>query len=356
MTDPARAFPADPADARARFTAAATAAGWALEAHRVPSAGPGGEALFIDAAVWLGSDPTRPTVIVTGGVHGVEAPLGVAVALAMLERLPEPAGRVVIVPVVSPWGFAHSRRMSENNVDLNRNFLLPGDTYKGGPALYAAVDGTLNPPTPPPRLDWFLPVAALAIWRHGRKALKDAVAGGQHDYPRGLFYGGPGPAESHAELAKHWRRWAGPAALPGGRAVHLDFHTGLGKWAAHALLLDTPAAPKHVAAAMKLGPVEVADADGVAYDARGGFGPWSRAITAPGDVLYVCAEFGTRPDVTMLAGLRRENRSHHYAAGTPTDRRAKAAARELFCPASPDWRRRVLADAVGIAGRALAGS
>ncbi|PNY88123.1 M14 family metallopeptidase, partial [Staphylococcus capitis] len=30
--------------------------------------------------------------------------------------------RVVIVPIVNPWGFANRERENVNNVDLNRNF------------------------------------------------------------------------------------------------------------------------------------------------------------------------------------------------------------------------------------------
>ena len=52
---------------------------------------------------------------------------------------------------LNPYGFAHLRRVNEQNIDLNRNFLLPGERFEGADPTYASLDGLLNPTSPPQR-------------------------------------------------------------------------------------------------------------------------------------------------------------------------------------------------------------
>lgn len=69
-------------------------------------------------------DPSLPTVLVTGGVHGYETS-GVMGVLDFLEqRASDYAGRVnlLAVPCVSPWGFERINRWNYDGLDPNRNF------------------------------------------------------------------------------------------------------------------------------------------------------------------------------------------------------------------------------------------
>lgn len=69
-------------------------------------------------------DPSLPTILVTGGVHGYETS-GVMGVLEFLEtRAPDYAGRVnlLAVPCVSPWGFERINRWNYDALDPNRNF------------------------------------------------------------------------------------------------------------------------------------------------------------------------------------------------------------------------------------------
>ena len=91
---------------------------------------------------------------------------------------------LVLIHALNPYGFAWVRRANEENVDLNRNFLLAGEPYAGSPARYAALDALLNPKHPPRRLDLFRLRAMASILRHGMPQLKQAVAGGQYDFPQ----------------------------------------------------------------------------------------------------------------------------------------------------------------------------
>ena len=122
-----------------RFLAAA--ARLRLPHHALPihAPSPNDEPLTIDIAV---AGPAKPksALVLSSGVHGVEGLFGSAVQLAFLERLsagwrlPQGAA-VVLIHAINPFGFAWRRRFNENNVDLNRNFLLPDEAYTGAPPL-----------------------------------------------------------------------------------------------------------------------------------------------------------------------------------------------------------------------------
>jgi hypothetical protein len=343
-------FPTTYAEARQRFRHLAAQAGATLEAHPLTARGPDGEPLTIDVARGgAGAD----VLIVTGGLHGAEAPLGAALQCAILEQGPPAGVRWVLVPALNPWGFAHVRRANEDNVDLNRNFLPAGAAYAGCPAGYRQLDALLNPPRPPRRGEPFLPRAVLAILRHGWGPIKQAVAGGQHEFPRGLFYAGAGPAEATRIIQAQWPGWLGGAR----RSLHLDVHSGLGKWAHYKLLVSRPLT---VAQEAWLGPylgdrLELSRPEGTAYATAGDLNGWCVANAGATPCASLCAEFGTYGPLTVVAALRAENQAHHWGRpGDAATMRAKLRLQEVFVPASAAWRRRVLTAGVDLIRQAAA--
>ncbi len=69
-------------------------------------------------------DPSLPTALVTGGVHGYETS-GVMGALQFLEtRAGEYAGKanLLVAPCVSPWAYERVNRWNFDAIDPNRNF------------------------------------------------------------------------------------------------------------------------------------------------------------------------------------------------------------------------------------------
>jgi Protein of unknown function (DUF2817) len=286
----------------------------------------------------------------------VEGPFGSAVQLGLLERWGRtPPIRCVMIHAVNPFGYAHRRRFNEDNIDLNRNFLLPGQEYAGSPDGYAALDHLLNPRRPPPRIDPFPLVAAWQVLRHGLPKLKQAIAGGQYGFPKGVFFGGHAAAESTRIIAAHFARWLGGAK----DVVHLDFHTGLGKWATDKLLIDTELTDlrrKRLTDWFGADSFEACHRDGLSYDARGGFGTWCAASAGGREYLFACAEFGTYGPFAMLGGLKRENQAHHWGTHTdPATERAKRRLADLFCPPSSEWRTRVVTRSWELVEQAVAG-
>ncbi len=344
--------------ARGRFRRAADHAGWELESHAAAARGPEGEELTVDVAK-TSAEPGAPTLLLTTGLHGPEGFFGSAVACALLDAgvwtARRPEVRIVLIHALNPFGFSHIRRTDEKNIDPNRNFLLSGDSYRGSTAAYRQLDSWLNPQRPPFKRGGYLPRLAWSAIRFGIPALKQTIAGGQYDFPRGIFYGGSTPSSTHRLLECNLHRWVGDSST----ILHLDFHTGLGRWSTHKLLVDADevrAQAQWLQSCVDMDLINRPGTGGIAYHTRGSLGAWCAAVLAPARYAYFCAEFGTYPLWQVLAGLRAENQAHHWAE--PRSRltlRAKARLKELFCPRSPAWRKRALSNSIRLVQNALRG-
>jgi predicted deacylase len=325
---------------------------------------PDGSDLSIDVA-FAGSERPSRVLIVTSGLHGVEGFFGSAIQVALLEdvlrRVGVPSGvAIVLVHALNPFGFSRIRRFDDENIDLNRNFLLRGEEFEGCPDLYAELDGLLNPRRPPRRFDFFQIRAASAIARYGEKKVTQAIAGGQYDYPYGLFFGGKGRSRTQRLLEEQLPRWVGGAE----RVLHIDFHTGLGRWAEYKLLLVEAMGGRKAQLAEVFGADKVESACTGAtpsgrgetpFEARGDSITWCcKEVLQDRDYVGIGAEFGTYPAIRVLAALRAENQAHHWGeAHSPSTVRAKARLKEVFVPEDPAWRAATLAKGVDIIQRAI---
>ncbi|WP_019676127.1 M14 family metallopeptidase [Arsukibacterium perlucidum] len=71
-----------------------------------------------------GNDPDKPTVIVTGGVHGYETS-GVQGAIRFLQTAASQYSthfNLLVLPCISPWGYETINRWNPLALDPNRNF------------------------------------------------------------------------------------------------------------------------------------------------------------------------------------------------------------------------------------------
>jgi len=345
-------FSPDYATARERFRSAAQAVGAELHALPLEARGPRGEALTIDIAR-LGHPDAERVLLHSSGLHGVEAFTGSAIQLALLEAPPAPPQEcaLVLVHVLNPFGMAWLRRANENNVDLNRNFLDEGETWSGAPGIYRRIDRVLNPPTPPSR-DFFYLQALWQTLRHGFGPLRQAVAQGQYEFPRGLFYGGKrleqGPSLYIAWLKRHLDR---ARYLFG-----IDVHTGLGRWGSDTLLLEAGigATPQQgLSAALGREVLDVTSDSRVAYRIRGGMGAMLPRALRHAAVDFVLQEIGTYPPLAVFHALREENRWHHWGTGG-IDHPVKRLLVERLCPADAGWRTKVLERGLEVARAAAA--
>lgn len=331
-------FSPDYETARGRFRSAAAAAGAALHGIALPAQGPRGETLSIDIA-WLGAARPSRVLLHTSGLHGVEAYTGSAVQLALLDAPPAPGpdDALILVHVLNPYGMAWLRRTNENNVDLNRNFLLNDEPWSGAPELYRTLDPLLNPASPPSRDGFALRAAATAM-RYGFHHVKQAVAEGQYEFPRGLFFGGR-ELQAGPRLYTEWlRRHLGNASY----VFALDLHTGLGRRGTDTVAEadGNPTPRETLGAALDRRFVDTAGPS-VAYTVRGGLGASLPIVLPHARIDFVLQEIGTYPPLHVLHALREENRWHFFGGGSIVHP-AKQGLREALCPAAVKWRRRAI--------------
>ena len=303
------------------------------------------EGLSIDAAVF-GNGPNA--LILSSGLHGVEGFAGSAIQLAFLKQGIPDDTRVILLHALNPYGMAHTRRVNESNVDLNRNFLGPAKLYTGATKDYQRLDPLLNPARPVGGVDLMLLHTALQILRHGYAALKTAVVGGQYDFPKGLFFGGKRLERGPQLLLQHL-----PSLLEGAeRIVHIDFHTGLGDAGTYALLVDTDAgSAEHLRLLAAYGErIQPWDADhGVAYKISGGLpGAMTRLLGDRTEV--ITCEFGTIAALKVLRALRAENQATHWGGDIE---KAKAGLLSAFRPKDAHWEEAIIAGGLTVVNQAL---
>jgi hypothetical protein len=172
---------------------------------------------------------------------------------------------------------------------------------------------------------------------------------------QGLFYGGDRPSRTNEVLAAHLDEWLGSSR----KVVHLDFHTGLGKWANYKLLIDYPLDEQRRGRLSRWfgpGSFESTRPENLAYTVRGGFGNWCVSRNGGRDYTYAAAEFGTYSPIRILAGLRAENQAHHWGlSDDASTEQAKQRLVDLFCPPVKNWRDQALERSVRLVDQAIKG-
>ena len=222
-----QAFSPSYAKARVKFLEAAATAGMRIESFNHPLPGREGEQLAMDVA--LDGDPaSERLLIVSSACHGVEGFCGSGVQVFALHdnewraKARDAGVAVLYIHALNPYGFSHLRRVTHENVDLNRNFQdftqpLPVN------AGYRRVQPLLLPESWPPDAANAQAIQAF-VDAHGLAAWQAAISGGQYEFPDGLFYGGNAPTWSNQTL----RRVLAQHAARARHIAWIDLHTGLG--------------------------------------------------------------------------------------------------------------------------------
>ena len=356
MADYSCYFSASYIEARTRFRALVAKHNGQHQSFNLEQTAPTGEQLSVDVARF-GADDAPHLLILSSGTHGVEGFFGSAVQLAFIEdRLKDLVAdgdtAVLLIHAVNPFGFSHLRRVNENNIDLNRNCLEENQPYSGAHPGYTRLNAMLNPESTPSKWDMFLPQAVWNIARHGLPALKNSIAQGQYDFPKGLFFGGTELSQSMTIIQDNLPKWVGSATS----ILHLDLHTGLGKWGTYVL-----ASPADTSEAINQSAAQYFGADvmqslqqgKVLYTIRGEFGGFCRNLFPQCDYLSLLAEFGTYPVLKVIAALRHENRMWHWGQMDSPERvQAAEALKETFAPASSEWQHITVEKALKITDQA----
>jgi hypothetical protein len=220
-------FSATYAQARDKFLAAAREAGLPVESHEHPERGRDGEALAMDVVRDGPHDASR-LLILSSACHGVEGYCGSGVQVAALRdaawraQARERGVAVLYIHALNPYGFSHLRRVTHENVDLNRNFHDFSQPLPVNEA-YRELHPLLLPASWPPSPDNEAAIGQY-IAKRGEPAFQAAITRGQHEFDDGMFYGGRAPTWSNRTLRGVLRKHGEGAR----RIGWIDVHTGLG--------------------------------------------------------------------------------------------------------------------------------
>jgi hypothetical protein len=338
-------YSADYFSAKNRFLAAAARLRLAHHTLQIQAPSPKDEPLTINVAI-AGPPTPKTALVLSSGVHGVEGLFGSAVQLAFLERLLQgwrlPAGAgVVLIHAVNPFGFAWRRRFNENNVDLNRNFLLPDESYTGAPPLAERFRDALKLSRPRARYGFWTARMLMLALRHGTSSIWETLPVGQYEHPEWLFFGGAAPEQSVQALHKFLPSVLGEAE----EVAHLDFHTGLGRWGEGELLVSESEGLENCEwwrDHFGEGTVTQVKSFTRSYEVRGGFGPWLRALFPQCEYRYATAEFGTYSAMRVIGALAEESRWHGELGDGAAEHASRRRLAETFVPHSRSWRTKTL--------------
>ena len=229
-------FSASYAESREKFLAAAGAASASLTSIPHPEKGPAGEDLYMDVAC-VGPEDADHAIVIIAGTHGIEGFCGSGVQTAVMDNLPQldslAGTRIVMVHGHNPYGFAWLRRVNEDNIDLNRNYVDFTEAQDSNEYYLEVKDLVL------PEVFGEESEAAMQAWikKNGVDNYQKAVMNGQRVDPQGVFYGG-----THASWSNQTMHRILPEVLASQEKVALmDIHTGLGPYGHGDLIHAYPA-------------------------------------------------------------------------------------------------------------------
>ncbi len=340
-------------NARAHFLAAASACGARVYTQALHLFGAQGELLAMDVAVQGPPDASK-VLMTTSAVHGIEGFCGSAIQTGLMQHLALPADVAVVhVHAVNPHGFSHRRRVNEDNVDLNRNFI---DFNRPLPvnADYGEVHHLLLPAQWPPSTADQAELEALAqVW--GERRLQMAITSGQYQFPEGVWFGGLTPTWSHLTFRKVLQAHLGQAR----HIAWIDLHTGLGPHGhGERIFACTDTGTALQRARQWWGPaitsVETGTSKSVPLS-----GPIQMAIyqeCPAAQYTGICLEFGTVPLAQMILAMRADHWLALHPEAPPELRASiREGMRQAFAPPSVGWQAQVWAQGLEAARQAVQG-
>jgi hypothetical protein len=329
--------------ARTAFRAAAAARGLKVQSHRNPSIGAAGEELTTDVAVLGPADASR-LLIVASGTHGAEGFCGSGIQVAWLAAAhPLPADTAVLfIHALNPYGFSHVRRVTEDNVDLNRNFIDHGNAKPANPG-YDELRDVICP------REWTEDserknLATLQAYAagHGLGALENAIASGQYVDPQGVFYGGTQPTWSNRTLREILKPF-GPTAR---KVAFIDLHTGIGPYGFGELMSNHGRNDPGDKIMKRWWGGEATyfdDGTSSSYYVAGDTQVAVAQTFTKAEIAGVTLEYGTIPKVDMMNAVRADNWLYvHGDLDSAKGRAIKAQIRAAFYPDKDDWKEMVV--------------
>lgn len=350
-------FSASYAQARAKFRAAAKVPGADLRSYVNPARGPDGGELATDV-LRIGPKDAERLLIAMSSTHGAEGFCGSGIQTGWLSenlvtKLPTNTA-ALLIHAINPFGFAWLRRVNEDNIDLNRNFLDHSKAPEN--PGYRELRDFICP------REWTAESEALVkkafaayVERHSAIELQGAIMNGQYWDKEGVFYGGTGPSWSRRTLAVALAPYAETAK----HAAFIDLHTGLGPYGIGEIMSNDFAGTPGANRVRDWFGAEATMLDDGSSTSTAVTGDTNLGVTAAlphTPVTGITLEYGTVPLEPMIDAIRADNWLHvHGKLDSELGRKIKSEIRYTFYPDEKKWKEMIFARAVDVLDRAMKG-
>ena len=321
------------------------------------------DGLYIDKIYLPAEERMTNLILLTTGVHGVEGYIGAAMLEVFFQEvyptLDKKTTGVMVVANVNPYGMKYYRRYNENNVDLNRNFILDWDSFDlASNREYPQVQTFLEPKGKIKNAFWhevsFYWNLGVTAVTDGADTISDALLTGQYQSPQGVYYGGNGDEASTVYLKDIFEKALSSAYE---NVVHIDIHSGYGP-RYHMVIFNsvyetmTEAQTKEAFGYDYVISHDSEDFYATTGDTTDFFYRLAEQKQSDKQLFSTCFEFGTVGDdffdtILSLKYTVDENRQHWYpSSNAVTAEVVRQNYMELFYPTETAWREQAVADFV----------
>ena len=310
--------------------------------------------LTIDFCFIPGSESADKIIILSSGVHGLEGYVGSAVQLFFMANyintdFLENTG-VLLIHSVNPYGFKYTRRVTENNVDLNRNSDVDKELYQTKNEGYPKVYDLINPKqkaNPESFANRFFFVKAIKnIVKESMPVLRQAVLQGQYEFPEGLYYGG----NDFEPQIKNLVPIIDTICNPYQTVFAIDLHTAYGE-RGKLHLFPNPvegSVKKRMEAIFEGFHIDWGDSDDF-YTYSGDFAGYIGKINNDKIFIPMLFEYGTMDSQTTTGSIKSlhvmilENQGEQYGFEYEEDmKKVKNDFMEMYYPSSEAWKSHII--------------
>lgn len=298
-------------------------------------------------------------LMITSGLHGMEGYWGGTLlkeyTIRLMQEIDMQRTGIILVHGINPWGMANLRRVNENNVDLNRSFVL--DEIPESYNSEYIENGWFFRPW---KLSGFNVVNNIRFYcslvkmilMNGAAALGRMTLLGQYANDEGIYFGGK---EKQASTGYMEALFEAVLESDYKKVVHIDLHTGYGPRYQMSIVnsKQEEIKPEQYSRLLDYPLVSSVSNDDF-YDIQGDmteyFYSMFKAANSSKAYYSTCFEFGTVGSslLNQIASLRimlQENSLYHMeAAPEKLYNRIKNEFIELYYPSEPEWRRKAEAD------------
>jgi hypothetical protein len=326
---------------------------------RVPD--PKDSDLHLDGIYIPSTGKKENLLLIAGGIHGVEGFTGSAIEELFMERyldadLLKNTG-VIILHALNPYGYKNNRRVTVNNVDMNRNCDADPALFNTKNDGYRQLYDFINPDQPANlgsvKNRLFVVRAIMKILKSGMPVLRQAVLQGQYEFPEGLYFGGKAFEPQVTGLIPQLVKYSEPYQ----KIIQIDLHTGYGERGKMHLFPNPPKSPQIRQATEELYAgyqIDWGDSKDF-YTISGDFSNLILKLFPDKLVVPMTLEFGTMDSQKTMGSLRSiqtmilENQGfHHGYRNKHTEKVVQERIREMYNPTSEIWKTLVMDQAAGL--------